>query len=150
MGAWEYGRFRWKLWKLLRDERRVEKQYRRLIARAQKRGDQQKVRELESEESHMTEIAIDFQVRVARLHSEYLIRKSYRLMVPLPEHNEESKMWDEYKGHVFLSERGINKLRADVRAESRARIEMFLMWVPGIVGILGALLGLVSVLAIRK
>ena len=147
MGAWEYGRFRWKLWKLQRDERRAEKQYRRLIAEAEKRGDSEEVGGLESEQSH---IEIEFQVATAKLHSEYLIRKSYRLLVPLPEYNQESGMWDKDKGHIFLSERGINKVRADVRAERKARTEMFLMWVPGIVGILGTLIGLVSVLAIRK
>jgi hypothetical protein len=149
MGTWEYGRFRWKLWKLQRHERRAEKQYRRLIARAQKRGDQQEVGGLESEESHT---AIEFQVDIRKLHSEYLIREAARLIVPLPELGDENGngMWDRDKGQLFLSDRGINKVRVDLRAERKARVELFLMWVPGIVGILGTLIGLVSVLAARK
>ena len=53
-------------------------------------------------------------------------------------------------GVAYLSQRGINKLRADIRAERKARVELLLMWVPGVVGVLGALIGLVAVLTARK
>jgi hypothetical protein len=137
MGGWEYGRFRWKLWKLQRRERRAEEQYRRLIARAQKRGDQQKLRDLKSEESHMSEIAIGFQVAIRKLHSEYLIRKAARLIVPLPELGDENGVWDRDKGQLFLSDPGINKVRVALRAERKARVELFLMWVPAVLASLG-------------
>jgi len=59
-------------------------------------------------------------------------------------------MWDsEQGGFSYLSQLGINKLRADIRAERKARVELFLMWMPRVVGILGALIGLAAIL-VRK
>jgi hypothetical protein len=47
--------------------------------------------------------------------------------------------------HV-LSRAGINELRSAIRAEKKARVERFLMWAPGITGILGAAIGLAAIL----
>ena len=56
-------------------------------------------------------------------------------------------MWEkDDPNHVFLTERGINHMRALVRGERKAQADLFLMWMPGVVGILGALIGLAAIL----
>ena len=48
-----------------------------------------------------------------------------------------------------LTEKGVIRVRSIVRAEHKANLEIFLMWVPGVVGLIGAAIGLASIL-IRK
>jgi hypothetical protein len=62
-------------------------------------------------------------------------------------------MWVHDGDRHFLTPAGFAQLRAAIRAERKARAEetkaradLFAMWVPGIVGILGALIGLASIL----
>jgi hypothetical protein len=71
--------------------------------------------------------------------------------VPVPSLGTSDGTWDkDNEGYSYLSQIGINKLRADIRAERKARVELFLMWVPGVVGILGALIGLAAILMGKK
>ena len=60
-------------------------------------------------------------------------------------------MWEkEDPNDVFFTERGINHMRALVRAERKAQADLSLMWMPGVVGILGALIGLAAILTGRR
>ena len=83
-------------------------------------------------------------VRVA--HSRFLVSRASQLILPIPDHNDKAMWGEDYMGRHALTELGINTVRAAVRAERKARLEMFLMWVPGVLGILGTLIGLVTVL----
>jgi hypothetical protein len=98
-----------------------------------------------------SEIAGDYwenRDQVRKAHTRYLLKKSSHLIVPLPDRDE--AMWDhDDTGHSYLTDAGINTARAAIRAEKKARIEMILMWVPGVVGILGTLVGLAAIL-VRK
>lgn len=97
------------------------------------------------------EIASDYwenRDEVRKAHTTYLAKKASRLIVPAPERNE--AMWDPGSdGRSHLTDVGINAMRSAIRAEKKARLEIFLMWVPGIVGILGTLVGLAAVLMKR-
>jgi hypothetical protein len=143
-----YIRFRWQLFRLDRQERRLEKDDGKAIEAAKKRNaSKEEIHELELVSSHT---GLHFQDEIQKLHSQHLIREASRLIIPHPE-LKESVMWDKDEaGYIYLSQRGINKLRADIRAERKARVELLLMWVPGVVGVLGALIGLVAVLTARK
>lgn len=72
------------------------------------------------------------------------------MLLPQPDLKDEV-MWEkEAPNRVCLTERGINHMRALVRAERKAQAELLLMWVPGVVGTLGALIGLAAILSGRK
>jgi hypothetical protein len=87
--------------------------------------------------------------RLREALSDYLISEAYRLFIPLPDWDKQDKVGSGDTVKHVLTRDAINELRSAIRAEKKARVEQFLMWVPGIVGILGAAIGLASIL-IRK
>jgi hypothetical protein len=105
------------------------------------------IRDLENDYGH---IQVRYLDEILRLHTEHLIRESNRLVVPYPAATEPG-MWErDDDGYVRMTEAGISKLIADIRAEKRARLERVIMWMPGVVGILGALIGLAAILTGNK
>jgi len=83
--------------------------------------------------------------------SDYLVSEADRLLIPLPDDNEQN--WTAFDDgeameHV-LTRKGINELRTAIRAERKARSERFLMLTSGLIGVIGAITGLVSVLVGR-
>ncbi|MGJ5175269.1 hypothetical protein ACQR16_10150 [Bradyrhizobium oligotrophicum] len=139
-----YLQFRRKLRKLERDQRSEEKGYEERIAEAKKRG--AKGEEISDIDQEGLSLYFHYQDEIQQLHSSYLISQARRLFIPAPPLNDKA-MWDHDIGdRVFLSEQGINQLRAAIRVEKKARAEFVLMWVPGLVGILGTLIGLASIL----
>jgi hypothetical protein len=143
-----YLRFRYRLWRLERHDRRVSGRNTGLLEAAEKRNAPK-----EEMAALQTEVGSAWwfsQIEIQQLHSDYLRSVAYKLVIPVPSLGE-NLMWDTFGDNLHcLSEQGINKLRADIRAERKARVEMFVMWMPGIVGILGALIGLAAVLTGRK
>jgi hypothetical protein len=91
-----------------------------------------------------------FQDEIKQLHSRYLTTQASRLLIPRPPMNDD-EMWEsDGPNRFFITEHGIDHMRAAIRAERKARVELFLMWMPGVVGILGALIGLVAVLTSKR
>ncbi|MGC1349165.1 MAG: hypothetical protein WA858_05240 [Xanthobacteraceae bacterium] len=139
----DYLRFRWKLGQLERELRQNEKHYETKLKTA-------KQRKASADELHLIQDEgageyFHFRDEIRKLHSRYLHTQASRLLIPRPSLNDET-MWEHEGPFVYLTEHGINHLRATIRAERKARVELFLMWVPGVVGILGALIGLVAIL----
>ena len=144
----DYLRFRWKLGQLERDLRQTDNKYEADIKAARQR--KASADDVDSiEHAQMSEHFL-FRDEIQTLHSRYLSTQASRLIIPRPPLGDET-MWekDGLDRHI-LSEAGINHLRAAIRAERKARLELFLMWVPGVVGILGALIGLVAMLIGRR
>jgi hypothetical protein len=144
-----YLELRWKLWKLARTWDVIE-------SAQEERHKEAKARHASSDELSVIESEeageyFEYQNAVYKAHTRYLTSKAYRLIVAIPTSSDEG-MWEEDHGdgRRYLTEKGIGALRAAIRAEQKARVEMFLMWMPGVVGILGALIGLASVLVGRK
>ena len=140
--------FQRKLFKIKRRQRRDERPIKAALADAKtKEFPIDEISNLENDYGH---IQVRYLDEILRLHTEYLIRESNRLIVPYPAANEPG-MWErDDEGYVRLTEAGISKLRADIRAEKKARLERVIMWMPGVVGILGALIGLAAVLTGKK
>ncbi len=143
-----YIRFRRQLSKIKRRQKRDEHPIKAAITDAKtKEFPIDEIRKLESDYSH---IQVQYLEEILRLHTEYLIRESSRLVVPYPATSEPG-MWErDDEGYVRMTEAGISKLMADIRVEKRARLERVIMWMPGVVGILGALIGLASILGANK
>jgi hypothetical protein len=80
--------------------------------------------------------------------SDYLICEADRLLLPLPDDDE--KNWTTFDGgegvERVLTRKGINEIRTAIRGELKARSERFLMLTSGLIGVIGAITGLVSVL----
>lgn len=140
--------FQRKLFKIKRRQRRDERLIQAALADAKtKEFPVDEISNLENDYGH---IQVRYLDEILRLHTEYLIRVSNRLIVPYPAANEPG-MWErDDEGYVRLTEAGMSKLRADIRAEKRSRLERVIMWLPGVVGMLGALIGLAAVLTGKK
>ena len=78
------------------------------------------------------------------MQSDYLILEATRLMIPLPDQKDE-RMWIKVEEQYVLTPKAINDLRAAICAEKTARVQLFMIWVPGVTGLIGALIGLASV-----
>jgi hypothetical protein len=143
-----YFGFRWELFWLEREQRRLGKNTAAEIATAKKRN-------VSGEDIYLIEMdgASDYfhcQNEIRKLHSRYLCSQASRLLLPRPALSDET-MWEkEGPNYIYLTEHGINHLRATIRAERKARVELFLLWVPGVVGILGALIGLAAIVLGKK
>ncbi|MHB1731667.1 MAG: hypothetical protein ACYCVG_12080 [Leptospirillum sp.] len=84
-----------------------------------------------------------------------LVNKARRLRVPVPTYLDEdrnisnSDYWEIRAGiPYYLTPLGISKIRDDIRKEERWRLEVRasrVVWLSAIIGILGALTGLVAV-----
>jgi hypothetical protein len=144
----DYLRFRWELFGLQRTDRKSGRKNAAAIKAA-------KLRKSPKDEIGLLEYegVMDgwhYQDEIRKLHSRYLSGQAARLLIPRPDLRDEI-MWEkEGPNYIFLTEHGVNHMRAAIRAERKARLEMFLMWVPGIVGILGTLIGLVAILTGKK
>jgi hypothetical protein len=82
------------------------------------------------------------------LHEEYLWRDAARLMIPFPDPKDDEN-WEKSEFNPLgrhMSRKALNSMRAAVRAERKARMELLVMWLPSVVGIIGALTGLAAVL----
>lgn len=143
-----YIRFRRQLSKIKRRQKRDEQPIKTALTDAKtKEFPVDEIRNLENDYGH---IQVQYLEEILRLHTNYLIRESNRLVVPYPATSEPG-MWErDDEGYVRMTEAGIGKLRADIRAERRARLERIIMWMPGVVGILGALIGLAAILTRNK
>jgi hypothetical protein len=82
------------------------------------------------------------------LHYDYLWNQAARLMIPIPDPRDTDN-WEDSEFGPFgrrPRKKAINELRAAVRAEKKARMDLLVIWLPSVIGIIGALTGLAAVL----
>ena len=138
-----YLRLRWKIWRLEGRAGKDEHATAKAVGIAMARG-------ASSQEIDEITGGGDEGVLRRRIHaamSKYLVSKANRLVIPLPDWEDE-RFWsvNSEAGEPVLTRAGINELRSAIRAEKKAGQERFLAWVPGIIGILGAMIGLAAIL----
>lgn len=81
----------------------------------------------------------------------FLKSKADKLLVPMPD-DKDTEMYksygfdDEQGAKKILTTKGMHKLRVMLREESKARREVVAFWFTIITGLIGATIGLVSVL----
>jgi hypothetical protein len=135
--------------------RMVDRAYKKDIAKARASKDREAVRELQDQ--HREELAMMREESDDHLSAQ-LIRTARRLRVPVPplmdEEHELTVDWERGSrlGMVYLSDRGIAKVREAIRAEQRWRQEHrahWVLWLSAATGIIGALTGLLAILGDR-
>lgn len=112
-------------------------------------------------------VAIVRQARAAQEYFDYeeaeieytrqLLAEAHKYHALLPEYppaHDENDSWSfsSSLGTRYLTRKGVNEVRQSIRGEQRWRIERrahLLQWLSGITGVVGALIGLVSLL-LRK
>ncbi|NMG71820.1 hypothetical protein [Parazoarcus communis] len=88
---------------------------------------------------------------LAVIVTRHLSRRAAKLDVPMPSRDEpemyRSMEWDyDNNETAFLTERGIFEVKARIREEEKHRREVFGFWVTTITGLLGATIGVLSLL----
>lgn len=134
----------WKIWRLRRDRKRVSAKYDVLIQKAPSQVDE-------------AAFAFERQMRIAeiddavqQLRNNRLIRQARRYSLVLPPFDRKHEGWEEseFTQRWRLTPKAFNELRNAVRAEQKARHEMWQSHIVGIgaaTGLIGALTGLISV-----
>ena len=137
--------FRYKLFLLRREQKKLDAQARRVVAEGKKKKDERLAGEWFTE--HGWEFDV-IRLQVGSLVTQRLLREAENLFLPTPERSDE-QMWDkdsEYIGGGVLSPKGMTELRSAIRKERRERREICERWVVILIGLIGALTGLIAVL----
>jgi len=134
-------KYRYHLWKLLRKKKRTERIYDEAIKDA-------KAKSKEDEKQAISEAMFfideeDFGIR--ELYTDHLCYIAKRLIVPLPEFKDES-MWQQSFNRYILTPKGIYELKKLIRNEQKEKREIIFSWITLLIGLLGTLIGVISVL----
>ena len=114
------------------------------IRKAQKDGrPQDEIQRLMGEASMEESIITD---EIEGLSTAYLVDCANRLFIPIPERTDQL-MWSEssYERRQVLTHKGISTLRTAIRAEQKEQREFFVTVLASLIGIIGAITGLVAV-----
>jgi len=131
------------IWKLNRKIDKIHKLYSTEIEGAKGKGRSQNELNKIIHEFATEKFRIEEEIR--SLVTRHLIRKASQLFLPVPE-MDDPKMWVQGEtGHWLLTENGIVKLRNRIREETSARRRAVLEWVSPLIGIIGAITGLLAV-----
>jgi hypothetical protein len=144
----QYLLLRWKLWRLDRKwAASVRRTFKAVEAARAKNTSEGELKEIAGGRDDYL-----WRQRINALQTAYLQAQADRLIVEVPDFYD-ATMWVHDGDRHFLTPAGFAQLRAAIRTEkkaraeeTKARAELFAMWMPGIVGILGALIGLASIL----
>jgi hypothetical protein len=123
---------------------RISQAHKEQVKKARESGaSEDKIHEI-SELSYIEHEEAEDEMR--RLHSAYYIRAANKLMIPVTSRSEDDA-WVEspFDGSSYLSPEALHKLRAEVRAERRARQEWLTVWLSLVVAAIGSCAALVAV-----
>lgn len=140
--------YRWKLWKWQRSRRKLVEAYQADYRKAVKS-------KLGNDALHDLKDAERWEVslrneEIETLTSDYLCEQASILQVPLPawkSEDEQDGSWERtYQlQNWVLTRKGMAEVRAAIREEKAARHEVFLSWVTPLIGLIGALTGLIAI-----
>lgn len=141
-----YIQYRRKLRKLYQQRKNTNEYFKTEIAKAKANNEsREKIQEIDHE-AYFELQQLDEEMRM--LATRYLGKEANKLMVPMPEQEDDS-MWKKsgiLANRYFLTTKGINTIRAEIRKEKNERFELFFKYTSLIIGILGTLTALFSVI----
>jgi len=131
----------------------LDRAYARDLAAAKKQSDRKKIEEIES--NWRFEIDLHTEDEDSYL-TRQLLAQARHLRLPIPhiynQDNSVSEHWQEshHTGRWCLTTAGVAVLREEIRRELKARHELrthWAVWLSALTGVIGAITGLVAVLA---
>jgi len=140
-------KYRWDLHKLEKESDKIQDDYEKL--RKKKKLSGTELEDLRSEESSVIWPVLE---KIDKLKTLRFCQIANRLIVPLPESNDK-ELWKELHciGGQALTDKGFWELKKLIRQEKKERREVFGFWfgiiTGGVIGVIGAITGLVAVLA---
>ncbi len=137
--------YRWELSKLHRQRSKTVDTFRRLQEKARKeKKPREDIQSLISEEIFEVDMIDD---DIETLESGYLIESARQLVLPIPDFDIDNGTWKESKftRRFRLSKKAMVDMRSSVRKERKERREGMMLWLAALIGIIGALSGLLAV-----
>ena len=134
-----------KLRKLNRGKDNAYKSVRALAKEAERNGGLDAGQEVYSRELYQVDVWRD---EIHALITSYLRSKAQKRLLPFPLRTEESDLWERgyTTGEWYLTNKGITEVRSLIRSEDKERIDFFLKIAGILIGILGAITGLIAVI----
>lgn len=137
-------------WRLQWSLGRVDRAYGPLVADAEKINDQDEAQKIRCEWAHYRE---EIEEQREGIATERLVRQAQRLEIPIPPRlfpagSDEGEHWvlGRVTGTYYLKDEARWGLLNKIRAEKNERRTPFITWITLLIGLVGALTGLVSVL----
>lgn len=137
--------YRWNLRKLHRQRSRTVGVYKCMQEEARKeKKSREDIEILISGEMFEVDMIDD---EIETLESRYLIESARKLVLPIPAFDKDSDTWDESKitRRFRLSKKAMVEIRSLVRKERKERREGMMLWLAALIGLIGALSGLLAV-----
>jgi hypothetical protein len=142
-----YLSYRLSLNKLYRKRNRIDKYYKKQYEEAKKEKNSKKREEISSYASMELNVIDD---DIFYLEHRYLTSVATRLLLSIPPFVSEEKggLWEQSQltGKWHLTSEGIRKLRGEIRTEKKERTDLLSRWIAIIIGLIGAITGLVAVI----
>lgn len=134
-------KYRYCLWKLLRSKRETQGSYSKTIKKAKSEEEKRKT------SSEAGFFIAEEELKIRELQTARLRYIAKRLMVPIPEFKDEN-LWkkDRCLNTYILTSRGIYELKKLIRNEKKEKREIVFSWITLLIGLLGAQIGLISML----
>lgn len=136
-------KYRWRLNKLFSEQDTIGRSCTRLVEEARKQG--KRGEEIERIRGEAGAEHSEIQREIDMLTTSYLAETARKYMLPTPEYGNK-EMWEEQPYPRSLTKRGVAELRSAIRKERKERRESFLPWICALVGLVGAVTGLLSVI----
>ncbi|HEY1719482.1 MAG TPA: hypothetical protein VGH42_14475 [Verrucomicrobiae bacterium] len=141
-----YFKFKFALAKLHREKGRMIKAYHIALHEAHaNHQNREQIEEITSSYRFETDMIED---EINLMISDYWISKVQRLGIFTP-WSEDRTIWNETNSipdRRVLPQKGVSEIRSQIRAERKAQMEMWLPWITVLTGLVGALIGLLTVL----
>lgn len=137
------------LWKAQRKRRRLDKLFGGLISKAEKRKNHEEVGSLEAEHMYERHLISD---TINSLESLRIQERAERLSLPVPKYSTDNEAWEKgfQPNVVYLSLKTRAELRGQIRKERREGAEYWTLMLKDVivplVGLIGAIMGLISLL----
>jgi hypothetical protein len=146
---WEERRYKQELKRDFKEHRKTEEAYRIEVSNARRdRKKADEVREIEERGRWELELQSD---AITWATSRHLSRQAFLNQIPLPPMGDDNWMESRQLGITFLSAKGAAKVRADLRAEQKAKWDLFqshaglvISLTASLTGVLGAAIGVLS------
>ena len=140
-----YFSYRKSLRKLSCKRDREEKRLWKLVGEAEKTGGH----EAANEEYQCESLDIMFiEDEIARLKTQYTISKAEKMSLPTPSVTDKDGLWEmgNYTRKWCLTNKGITEMRREIRKERKEILELWSHWATILIGLIGAVTGLIAVI----
>lgn len=138
----QYLSYKWELWKLYREERKLTKPFDKEWG-ATKDKNYEKYREI----YHHIDLDLE-QISESRniLHTKYIMGQMHKLDIPTPPPHSNVFKQNSFSDTFELTQEGRHELRMLIRAEQTRRRQPIYIFITLTTGLIGAATGLVSVI----